>query len=334
MAGLEVLPSVTRLSRTVVRILGQNPGNYTLQGTNTYLVGEHNPYVLIDTGDGRDAYIPFLTEALKGTTGHPDKPHISDIILTHKHHDHCDGLPSVLHLLRKLWKDSHTTKDLSFQPPRIHKIPLANRDMKLQAVIDSLPPDSFAPAPSGTPVHDLYDTQIIPVTTTAPDTSLSVLQVLHTPGHTTDSLCLYYPEDRALFTADTVLGHGSAVFEDLGSYMESLRKMIDFGQTESKYGPVYPGHGPVVSDGLQQVSTYLQHRVAREDQILEVLKTPTPATCWTTWTLVSSIYQNYPRELWEGAARSVDMHLRKLETEGRVECVGGLGKETEWEFIR
>ncbi|KAI0648360.1 beta-lactamase-like protein [Trametes meyenii] len=328
MEALEALPSITRLSKTVTRILGQNPGKFQLQGTNTYLVGERNPYVLIDTGEGKDEYIPYLKQALHDSPNHDARqPYISDIILTHRHHDHINGLPSVLTLLRKLWDAAeHISSTSPYQPPRLHKIPLPSRDAGLQSILDSLEPGTYTPTSTGAPVHDLSDGDTLPITT-GPDGATSVLRVLHTPGHTPDSLCLYYAEDRALFTADTVLGQGTAVFEDLGTYMGSLRTMIDFaapgadGATQT-YNTVYPGHGPVVPEGLAKVTMYLQHREEREAQIVNVLRQPRASDAeggWTTEAIVATIYAKYPRELWGPAAHGVELHLKKLVGEGKAE---------------
>ncbi|KAI0373229.1 Metallo-hydrolase/oxidoreductase [Pilatotrama ljubarskyi] len=322
MEALEALPAITR---TVTRILGQNPGKFQLQGTNTYLVGERNPYVLIDTGEGKDEYIPYLKQALLESVHHDVKqPYVSDIVLTHRHHDHICGLPSVLALLRRLWDDEHLSSTPPYRPPRIHKIPLPTPDARLQSVLDSLETGTFIPANSGAPVHDLADSDALPVVA-GPEGKTSSLRILHTPGHTPDSLCIYYPDDHALFTGDTVLGHGTAVFEDLGTYMASLRKMIDFAKGEDgaqTYNLVYPGHGPAVPEGLAKVSMYLHHREEREAQIVNVLRLPRPAGAegeWTTEALVENIYAKYPRELWGPAAHSVELHLKKLEGEGRVD---------------
>ena len=307
-------------------------------GTNTYLVGEHNPYILIDTGEGRETYTAYLEEALLDPTStiHPDKPYISDIILTHKHHDHVLGLPTVVKLLHQLSEDKATPDGPLFEPPRLHKFPLHAPYAKLQTVIDMLKamPGTYASSASGDVFHDLSHNQTLPVTTSSPDATNAVLQILHAPGHTADSIALYYPVDRALFTADTVLGHGSAVFEDLGPYMRTLKSLVDFSEDGEKYGTVHPGHGHPVEDGLKQVKMYLQHRVAREEQIVEQLKTQPPTGhTWTTWTLVTKIYAEYPRELWDSAASNVELHIRKLEGDGSVECLGGDGKHTQWEWV-
>jgi len=91
MLGLE-LPDVDVWSERVAVALGQNPGAFTGPGTNTYLVGTGRRRLLLDTGDGRDAYLPVLDRALEraGCDG------IEGIVLTHGHPDHLGGVESVL----------------------------------------------------------------------------------------------------------------------------------------------------------------------------------------------------------------------------------------------
>lgn len=129
-----------QISDTVVRILGQNPGKFTLQGTNTYLIG-HSPYTLLDTGEGKAAYLPLLAAQLggSGTIGH--------IVISHQHKDHWGGLTGVLGLLR----------DRGAPRPKIHKWRNLVHD---QDIIGALPADSFLKAEGGDALHALADGQV------------------------------------------------------------------------------------------------------------------------------------------------------------------------------
>ena len=307
-----------------------NEADICVVGTNTYLIGQTTPYILVDTGEGKESYVPVLDEALGSSINDSGVPEIGDIILTHMHHDHTNGLPSVLAILQRRWADKHP--GAPFSAPRIHKLPLMTP--RLSAVLDILPQDSFIPNVSGGALHDLYEGKTFTVTASDSDASGMSLEIVHTPGHTPDSLCLFFPADRALFTADTVLGHSSTVFEDLGEYMASLRKLVAFNGAGPvrKYDTLYPGHGPTVPH--DHVGMYLQHRVDRENQVLQAIRMPPlEGESWTTWTLVQNIYARYPKDLWEPAAQSVDLHLKKLEAEGKVQRLGGEERHVQWKLL-
>lgn len=147
----------------------------TLQGTNCYLISlPDNRLILIDTGSSSPTVEPFL----KLLTNHLDESggSISDVILTHWHPDHVGGLEF---LLQSLNRRSNPT-------PRVHKYPSVEQqelDRKLEGIV------------GGDGIHWLKDGD-----------EVEGLKVIHTPGHTDDSISLLFMETGEVFTGDTVLG--------------------------------------------------------------------------------------------------------------------------------
>jgi len=84
-------PEVEVWSPRVVVVLGMNPSLFTGPGTNTFLVGTGPRRILVDTGQGVEAYLPVLERAMEtaGCEG------IEQILLTHGHVDHIGGLAQI-----------------------------------------------------------------------------------------------------------------------------------------------------------------------------------------------------------------------------------------------
>jgi len=144
----------------------------------------------------------------------------------------------------------------------------------------------------------------------------ATLRTLHTPGHTTDHMAvLLEEEDNAIFTGDNVLGHGTAVFEDLAVYLDSLQKMIDANPTKG-----YPGHGAVIDDAPGRIREYIGHRQQRENQVVDVLRKT--GSKIGSMDIVKIIYVDVPDSLHLAAERGVVKILEKLQSEGKVENVG------------
>ena len=80
-SGMVLFDDFEQISPLVCRVMGLNPSSHTLQGTNTYLVGNGKKRILIDTGEGLDGYVPALQKAMKkiGCEG------IDYILITHRY---------------------------------------------------------------------------------------------------------------------------------------------------------------------------------------------------------------------------------------------------------
>ena len=80
-------------------------------------------------------------------------------------------------------------------------------------------------------------------------------QVLHTPGHTEGSVCLYFPAENKLIAGDTLFA-GSIGRTDLpgGSYDKILKSLHDRVLALPDETVVVPGHGPLTTIGDERES--------------------------------------------------------------------------------
>jgi len=74
-------------------------------------------------------------------------------------------------------------------------------------------------------------------------------EVIHTPGHSWDSICFFHHPSRSLITGDTLLGSGStgqlvhpSIYDNPRAMRRSLEKLRQLNPQT-----VYPGHGSVFS---------------------------------------------------------------------------------------
>lgn len=80
--------SAGELAAGVVLVTAPNPGPFTLEGTNTWLVGDGG-CVVIDPGPAIDSHLNAVLAAAEPLGG------IAAIAVTHDHDDHAEGAPAL-----------------------------------------------------------------------------------------------------------------------------------------------------------------------------------------------------------------------------------------------
>lgn len=184
--------------------------------SNMFLVIAETP-ILIDTGTGlsSEGCIDMISKFIK--IGSIDR-----IILTHRHIDHVGGAKALSEAC----------------------------DAVLYASRDEAP--SLLSGDQRTTAASMFGKRLekLDVKTINYGENIKIgqekLNVIHTPGHTAGSICLYEESTKSLFSGDTVFSHGGVGRWDfptgnLDQLIESIRKLSKI-PVES----LYPGHGMVV----------------------------------------------------------------------------------------
>ncbi len=164
------------------------PGVYQLMlaGVNMVLIAEEE-LTLIDTGV--PGSLPGILNLIRRLGRSAEE--ITTVIITHNHVDHIGGLPELKkHTAAKVYAHEAALVDPPDDAPypqgirRLLQVPVLS-PVRHRFVLDS---------------GDI-DVQLTGGEVLAP---LGGLQVVHTPGHTPCSICLYSPLHRMLFVGDAM----------------------------------------------------------------------------------------------------------------------------------
>jgi glyoxylase-like metal-dependent hydrolase (beta-lactamase superfamily II) len=165
---------------------------------------------IIDPGNDYTAFMELFSLGFK-------PPDIKKIVLTHGHMDHVGGTIELFRGYR------------------------GYQNLDLEVILHEAGPLQFKEMAKGLGCRltEVRGGEIL-------DLSGFEFEVIHTPGHTLDGLCLYHAPSRTLFSGDTVLPHAMAEVDKEGGgrmdhYLYALRTLR---KKEIEY--VMPGHGGIV----------------------------------------------------------------------------------------
>jgi len=347
-------PEWEQLSPNVICVLAFNASAFTLNGTCCYLVGTGRRRILIDTGEEDLGHAEFMEalERCMRANGIDGLQEILITHMHHDHYGGLVGLlerfgmdtpvgklPNPQHF----WTTVETVRERGLVPYLEHEDGTPRYRPPLRMAKDDVVPAGSMlvwpdeEAEAGKPLswdpaqrtkqelvrdywfvkrswhfaqrlerefnfHRLRHGDVV-------RTEGATLVAYHTPGHATDHCSYWLQEDKSLFSGDHVLGWGTTFIFDLYDYMNTLQFMIALRPVH-----LYPGHGPMIEDGVGLLERYIVHRKSREDQVEDVLLQRSDPL--SVADIVQTIYTSTPPERLWMARENVQKVLRKFDKAG------------------
>lgn len=212
-------------------------------GVDAFIIAEDGrPLTLIDAGM---PWAPWTIRRRIRAIGRAPAE-IERIICTHAHPDHIGGIPRLL--------AGRTDASALMHPADIAGLAVGLRHA-LRRTDDGIARrgrllDYLTPTPAR--LEPIKDGDLIP--------ALGGLRVIHTPGHTPGSICLYAAQHRLLFTGDVLqvirgrLTHANAFFShDIGLARRTLSRLAEL-DVETIALAHYPAWRRDANDALRQLA--------------------------------------------------------------------------------
>jgi len=291
------------------------PTSLYLGPVNVHLLDE-DPVTLVDTGPNLPESLDALKDALHGVGRRIED--IERIVLTHVHEDHC-GLARTLQRVSGATIFAHPWEAgrlRNFEDYHLYE-PLLERAGVPTAFIARFREAFREIRKLGDELQDIEgidDGDQV-------DFERSSFAVIHTPGHTPGSICLFREADRLLVAADTVLKNitpnpvlspdpldPSRRFPSLGEYLVSLSRLRALAPTVVK-----GGHGPDVDDFEAYFGSVVRFTDERQKKLGALL----PDDGATPWEACLALFPDAEREHRFLALSEVLAHLDFGVAEGR-----------------
>lgn len=280
-------------------VLAPNPSPMTYLGTNTFLLGTRSLCV-IDPGPDDDAHL----DALLATIG---EAAVSHIIVTHNHLDH-SPLAKRLSVLTgaKIYAfgDHHTGRS---------------------AIMTKLAAQGLAGGGEG--IDSLFKPDVTLKDGEKIITSEWSLTAIHTPGHIGNHLSLMWGD--AIFSGDHVMGWASSLVSppdgDLTDFMASCARLLGINARI-----LYPAHGAPIRAPNARIEWLINHRLAREAQVLDALSNHPR----TVPEITAAIYTDINSALLPAAERNVFAHLVDLHQRTKVSAAPTLSTHAKFSLFQ
>jgi len=270
-----------QLLKNVQRLTAPNPGVMTGPGTNSYLVGDPaTGYIAIDPGPADTEHLERLWRAAGGD--------LRMIVCTHSHPDHSPGAAPLQQMCQRAGRAA---------PP-----------------ILGLPSAPTARADSAfTPDRALSNGELLTLTGKGLDGQIiHTLQVVHTPGHAANHVCLLLREDGLLFSGDHILNGSTTIINppdgNMADYLDALDRL---DQLCAEHGVefILPAHGHVLGEARAAIAQLKGHRLAREAKVIAAMQ-QLPEGTVEQW--VELAYADVPPRMWPLAQRSLIAHVERI----------------------